>query len=311
MPQIDLRQAFSPPNQQGDSSVPDSADQLNQPESGNLSFKTIAAEKFAIVTRLGGPGWVNLLFVTVTFLGGLFCALYFFNSVESLRAAAARAREFIYPRPADAEQANPDLFKVGKGELPPTENYRASREPTGNPFWRTPGLFGPNPSFPRASFAGTNVNSPSGGSIPSPTSLLSQLDALPSGGDALVQSLFQGAARTADIDARRTVVVVTTPVAQAPQAVSNGAKSATKQISNGVTKSTIPASKLTGGSTVKNSSPNSTVSGATQHSAAAISRSANQFGGQAMGAGRGVISSGMSGIRSGGGRMSSGGGRRR
>lgn len=312
MPQIDLRQAFSPPEQR-DPSVPDSADQLNQSESSNPSFKTIIAEKFAIVAPLDGPGWVNLLFVTVTFLGGLFCAFYFFNSVESLRAAAARAREFIYPRPAEAsELATPEIFKGAKTEVsPPVENYRSSLEPTGNPFARTPGLFGANPSFPRASLGGANGNSSPGGSFPSSNSLLSQLGVLPSGGDALVQSLFQGAARTADIDARRTVVVVTTPVSQARQAVSTRAKGATKQISHGLTKSTIPANKLNSGSTAQNSSSNSRVTGATQHSTTTIGRSTIHSGGQTLGAGRGVISSGMSGIRSGGGRMSSGGGRRR
>lgn len=308
MPQIDLQHAFSPTTQ-GDRTPSDSVDQISQPRSAFRSFRTISLEKFALIRRLNAPGWANFLFVTVTFLGGLFCAFYFFNSVDSLRAAAARTREYIYPRPAEpAEQALLDLFRSGQAEQP--ENYRLSSDPTGNPFARTPGLFNPNSSFPRPSFGNANVNSPSAGSIPSPNSLLNGLDLLPPGGDALVQSLFQGAARTAAIDARRTVVVMTTPVSQSGQATSTDAKSTTKQISNRVTKSTIPANKLNGRATGQSTSSSSPLTGANPNSVSTIGRSTNNIGGQMLGTGRGAISSGMSGIRSGGGRISSGGGRR-
>src|SRR6202171_2075727 len=96
MPQIDFRQAFASADLKPLSPSPaqiarsNRADSRVDQNSGRLSVG---------VSRFDRSSWANIAFVAVTVVGGLFCAFYFFNGGELLRAAAAWPREFLYSRP--------------------------------------------------------------------------------------------------------------------------------------------------------------------------------------------------------------------
>jgi hypothetical protein len=310
MPHVDLHQAFSSPDQ-GDSTTC----QLSPPEHGTLNRPPLGSRRLAAVAfahRFTGSQLTNILFVTVTFLGGLFCAFYFFNGAELLRAAAAWPREFLYPRPAAAEKQkvlNRPSFP-GEETGPFAENYRFSLAPSHNPFSRTAG--GPtwSPFSPGVSNVPTTGSLPSGGPGSNPSSLLGDLNLLPPGGDALVQALFQGAARTADLDARRTVVVITTPVSKTRQAASARVKNIVKESANAGMNST--------GHTNKSIGQTATTALPSQGSSATIlqpintGRSLTNVPQNMTAAGRGLSSSSLSRVGSMTSRVGSiGGGRRR
>jgi hypothetical protein len=155
----------------------------------------------------------NILFVAITFVGGFFCAFYFFNRPELSSRTASWPREFLFPRPRAATQnskietsrradeyASP--FALNSGRLPDRGE---------NPFARNVGLLNSSPSSAPAS-NGASVSS--AGSGPNFGSPLAALNPTAPGGDALSQALSRGAAdvaRARSQDAHRTVIVMRTP----------------------------------------------------------------------------------------------------
>jgi hypothetical protein len=230
MAYLDFRQAFSTSSEPAPR-VEESGAALSDAE-----VDTPPLQKRALATRLPRlhqSDRTTILFATFVFVGGLFCAFYFFNGGELLRAAAAWSREFLYPRPsvAFAENAKTDDLKPGSDSSQPSS--AGARHPAeGNdtsPF--SPGLGSLNP--PTFSNAATAGSTPAG--LPAgPGLLLEQLNVPPPGGDTLIQSFNQAVdnlARATTLFANSTATVVRTTV---KQAVPKNAqlKSATQSASN-------------------------------------------------------------------------------
>jgi hypothetical protein len=213
MPQIDLPQTFS--TQKDNASPAVTGVQFDYSKLDHQPVERKGLVNRLVAIHLSQSEWTNIAFVVVTFVGGLFCALYFFNSTEFFRAANAWHREFLYPRPrAAVQQAKIDRLGPREDQtLPLTENYRSSSEPEDNPFGRNVGSLNPNQSLATKS-RGPNMagspSTPSTPSQPSPSSLLNQLNLPPPGGDTLLQAFNRGVAdvgRASSVDGRRTVVV--------------------------------------------------------------------------------------------------------
>lgn len=300
MPQIDLPQPFPTPKENATppvSGVPFDPAPLAHPPGER---KGLAGRLFAI--HLSQSEWTNIAFVVVTFLGGLFCALYFFNGTEFFRAANAWHREFLYPRPrAAVQQAKID--RLGHTEdqtLPLTENYRSASEPEGNPFGRNIRLLNPNQSLP-ATPSGPNIASPpSTASGPNPPSLLNQLNLLPPGGDALLQDFNRGvadAARASSVDGRRTVVVLQGAGAQSGQGFSAGKKNATSRTHNTLTNASGQRSTQTAQKSSQTAGAAQNQTAAAQTAAAVRSTTTNTSR-QTVGTLRGMTSRQMSGLGS-------------
>jgi hypothetical protein len=231
--------------------------------------------------------------VVVTFLGGLFCALYFFNGTEFFRAANAWHREFLYPRPsATVQQATIDRFGRAEEQAPPlTENYRSSSERGGSPFGRNVGLLSPNQSL-AATLSGPNIaGSPSTASESTPASFLNQLNLPAPGGDALLQAFNRGVAdvaRASSLDGRRTVVLQTAG-SQTRQSLSAAKKNANSRVHNTVTNASGPQS-------IETAQKRSQGAGAARNQTAAAVRSPNSnTSRQTVGTIPGVASRPMSG----------------
>src|SRR6266446_2975160 len=227
MPHLDFRQAFALP---GEPVAP-----VVEPEA-TLSYPEAdppPKQRQALATRLPRlyrSDRTAILFAIFALAGGLFCAFYFFNGGEFLRAAAAWSREFLYPRPSrfTAENAKIDNFKPESESRPPDPCRDARRQNT-SPFSSDLGSLYP-PNFNDSSRPGSaQAALPSG-----PGSLLDQLNIPPPGGDALLQSFNQAVdnlARATTLFANSTVTVVQTSVKQAP--VQNAQiKSAARSASN-------------------------------------------------------------------------------
>ena len=224
MPHLDFRQAFSspgepvPPVVESEATLPDS--EADTPPQQRQALGTR-------LPRLYRSDRTTILFATFAFAGGLFCAFYFFNGGEFLRAAAAWSREFLYPRPSRfmAENAKIDNFK------PKSDSWSAppaARRQNTSPFSSDLGSL--YPPFNDSSGAGSaRATLPSG-----PGSLLDQLNIPPPGGDALLQSFNRAVdnlSRATTLFANSTATVVQTTVKQAP--VKNAQiRSATQSASN-------------------------------------------------------------------------------
>ncbi len=123
--------------------------------------------------RIGRSGWTGLLFAAVASLGGLFCALHFFDYQEYVRPGTHRSREFLYPRPLIASGET-----VSNGVARGSLLLAASR---GKSLGRGASSPGPEPdSGPSSGIgpgvgqgAGNNPNSPSPPINPNPASPLS------------------------------------------------------------------------------------------------------------------------------------------
>src|SRR3981081_4593634 len=105
MPQLDFRQAFASADQKP--SPADSA-QINHANHAGDPMEQRVSARSTRTNPINRSNWANITFVAVTFIGGLFCAFYFFNGADLLRAAAAWPREFLYSRPFGI---------VGKGKI--------------------------------------------------------------------------------------------------------------------------------------------------------------------------------------------------
>jgi hypothetical protein len=291
MPQLDFGQTFAIAEE--NALPPTKCVELDQAELGHQTLRQNGIARLAAALRLGRLAWTNITLVLVTSCGGLFCAFYFFNGAELLRAGAAWSREFLYPRPALTQNGKIDLhLNAGDQASPITENYRTPRDRDGNPFRRNVGSLYPNPSSASTS-PGPGATSPLAGPFANAGSLLNQLNLPAPGGDALLQAFNRAVtdlARANSLDAHRTVVVVQTPASQSQQRTSTGAKSAAQRTKNAATKSNVQQ-------TTHNSAQTSPAT-ATQNQAATAVRSANNISQQTMGAVRGMTSSPMSGMGS-------------
>jgi hypothetical protein len=173
----------------------------------------------------------NISFVTIACVGGLACALYFFNGTEFLRAAAAWGREFLYPRPS-AMAANVDVSK-----------QQSSPDQAGTPGTPSQGPGKPSPfdknvwpsdlnqpaTFANVSPAGTvSPSSPSSPNSPfsGVGSLINGLNLLPRGADALFQSFYKTAISMTPKNVTHTVSRTT---ASARRRISNAQQNAAAQ----------------------------------------------------------------------------------
>jgi len=229
MPHLDFRQAFLLPGEPAPTVV--------EPEAtlSHSEADTPAKQKRALATRLPRlhrSDRTTILFAIFAFIGGLFCAFYFFNGGELLRAAAAWSREFLYPRPSGfmAEKAKIDISNpvVDASQAPSADPRRDAGKST-SPFSPGLGSLYP-PTFNNSANAGSaQATLPSG-----PGSLLDQLNIPPPGGDALLQSFNQAVdnmVRATNLFANSTPKVVRTTVKQVP-VKSAQLKSATQRAGN-------------------------------------------------------------------------------
>jgi hypothetical protein len=224
MPHIDFRQALSSSSDPRDPSTPAGID----PTSPTLSHRQRQERLFAQSDRM------SLLFALFVFSGGLFCAFYFFNGVELIRAVNALPRELLYPRPSAVTPATKiDMSHRGSdqksrfAERSPESSGRKTRPfgpSVGSSNWTTPGA---SSSAPSISF-----------SPPSNPSLGG--NALRSGATALSRTSNQAATNLAQAkvgDAKRAAIQLTRrahgPFKTAKQRLAN-TKVATAQITQKV-----------------------------------------------------------------------------
>jgi len=230
MPHLDFRQAFLLPVEPAPTVVESEAT-LSHPEAD-----TPPKQKRALATRLPRlyrSDRTTILFAIFAFVGGLLCALYFFNGGEFLRAAAAWSREFLYPRPSAfmAQNSKSDISNPGvdSSQAPSADPHRDAGGKSASPFSSDHGSLLP-PTFNNSSSAGSaQATLPSG-----PGSLLSQLNIPPPGGDALLQSFNRAVdnmVRATNLFANSTPTVVRTTVKQVP-VKSAQLKSATQHAGN-------------------------------------------------------------------------------
>ena len=257
MPQLDFREA------------------LSTPEQTLLSADGIIATPVALfpvenrkgfsneALGLSRSTWTNVVFVTLASAGALFCAFYFFNGAQLLRAAAAWPSEFLYPRPVGAdnigtEQPNAvDRFsRTGSDSRkskdgPFDRNYFPSylTQPGTNLGAFNPGAFD---SFNSSAAPFSSVTSP-----------ITQLNFLPPGADSLFQSFYQ-----------RALALVPKPV---NGIVSNIVGSTRRKASRAQQRVAGDVSKLTNRttSTVSSTNANSTAQSTVQNS----QQAANQISG--------------------------------
>lgn len=246
MAQLDFRQAFSSPSGEAplvlESEVlPSDAEEITAVE----TKRTLATH----LPQLHQSYRTTFLFAVFIFVGGLFCAFYFFNGAEVLRAAAAWSREFLYPRPsalvADAGKAdalkpesaaNPSLPSLLRDPRKPGPD----RDANASPFGRNTG----SPNSPSSSDspagapdapAGTSL--PGSSSVPDPNSLLGQLNLLPAGEDALSEVMNRAAdhmARVANLYANSPVKVIQAPVSQVTKKAAAQARAARRDAQNAI-----------------------------------------------------------------------------
>jgi hypothetical protein len=241
MPQIDFGQAFSNPDKNAPSAWPSA--QSGQPEFVRDAPREDKLEEFRVGARFGRSEWANLVFVTVTFVGGLFCAFYFFNGAELLRAGMAWPREFLYSRPSIAASndvnhgARAQVGAARGGEVFPVGPGFAASAGGADPFSRSAGVMSlPSPSTIGRSGAGAGL--PSTATAPNASSPFAQLGFPAPGGDALIQAFNRGVsdlARLSNLDAHRTVVVIQTAVTKVEKRASSRAKDKAERAGNAVT----------------------------------------------------------------------------
>jgi hypothetical protein len=216
MPHLDFRKAFSSVSDAVSTAV--STDHLPHPPTpSDLKAKRSLATR---LPQLHRSDRTTILFAILVFVGGLFCAFYFFNGAEILSAAAAWSREFLYPRPSLAGTA---LAKIDNSQQPAPP---AAGEPDKKPADRKNPLSQPGSSNSSSPALGNSsdglIGGLPGGSVnpgPGPGSLLDQLGLPPTGGDALIQSFNKAVdnlSRATNAFANSTVTVVKGAVVQVP-----------------------------------------------------------------------------------------------
>lgn len=279
MPHLDFRQAFSSPGDHAHSVVePTPADSPAEENTSRKQRRTLATR----LPRLHQADRTTFLFAILIFVGGLFCAFFFFNGAEILRAAAAWSHEFLYPRPpaliANDRIDNADA-QAGSESPAASTRSRNSKPDDGNktaPFGRNLGSLYPRP-----------FNDPSGANAalaPGPGSLLSNLNVPAPGGDALLQSFNQAVenmARATSLFANSTATVVTT-VVQTPRKTNAQVNSARQN-----------AQDIVSGTSAQENVPNA------KQASSVVSRTRTQTAGSALNL-RNNLGQGLGGIGVGG-----------
>jgi hypothetical protein len=218
MPQLDFGQAFSIPDEEGNPPASESDLSLGS-EPVRCTVTENRRARFAVRGRLSQSGWANIIFAGVTFVGGLFCAFFFFNGSDLLQAAAAWSHEFLYSRPIVIAQSG-DMNAVGDQAFPSGPNSAGSSDRSGDPFSRSTGFLSlASPSNIASSGAGAGL--PSTATAPMAGLPLSQLGFPAPGGDALLQAFNRGVAdlaRVSNLDAHRTVLSYKQPLPKSTSA---------------------------------------------------------------------------------------------
>lgn len=298
MPQLDFQKVFIAP---GD--APGLPEQILPNESANFTSR----RTLPVRPRLDRSEWANISFATVALAGGLFCAFYFFNGTDVVRAAAAWSREFLYPRPADpmsAIAASREQSEANDGKTTDAESSKSSSESSG-PFERN---IWPNQTWPRTSDFGfltpvpdgTNGSpSPSASSIPPslpgppPTvgGTFTELNLLAHSADALFQALY----KTLPSQNSDSVRLVTKVVRHSRRAVAGARKKALSATRNMVRQpgSTAESTIQNGQKSASNarSAISATSTSATSGGSSALNSGSNPGGA----AGLGTMSSGLNG----------------
>jgi hypothetical protein len=197
MPQVDFQKVFVAPR-----------DEPVLPEriAPNRSLDLASGRTLLLRPRLNSSEWANISFATFALTGGLFCAFYFFNGTDLLRAAAQWSREFLYPRPSDAatitaKASLPAANDSNRQNIASSKPNSDSNGPSERNTW--PNAVGPRPEL---GFLAPISNGANGSSLPGlpsipppvpgppPTfggTLFSQLNTLATGPDALFLALYQ------------------------------------------------------------------------------------------------------------------------
>lgn len=321
MPQIDFRQAFVSADQ---GSSPADFAKINQTNRVGDKVEQRVAMQSGRANPLNRSSWANITFVAVTFIGGLFCVFYFFNGADLLRAAAAWPREFLYSRP---------FAIVGHGKIDKSHGADDPAPPLGpdspaskaDPFRKVgfPGLNQPPSPFASAPAAMSNPSSASSSPSAPPLSppppfnpgpLLGGLNPFAAGTDALSQAFNKAVSdlqRIANLDARRTVVVVETAPSAARIRAAKAAQNAKRAAQNTVAK--VAGATGTTAQTLQQTSQNSVTTAQNQASSAqsqvaSTTQSASGMAQQTLGGVRGTAGGALSGLGGLGGIHVGGGG---
>src|SRR5438093_7727909 len=142
MPQIDFGRAFADPEKHAASASADA--EVAQQEFVPDPLLQDKPAEFSAGVRIRHSQWTNIIFTSVTLIGGLFCAFYFFNGDELLRAAAAWPREFLYSRPPTIRLSR-DLDYTREQPSAPTLSSAASADSGGDPFAKSLRFFSLTP----------------------------------------------------------------------------------------------------------------------------------------------------------------------
>src|SRR2546423_1396087 len=182
------------------------------------------------------PSWANVIFVRVASMGALFCAFYFFNGAQVLRAAAAWPGEFLYPRPAsaDAEQPNP----VDHFNRTASDSRKSKHEPFDRTYFPTL-LTQPSTNVGALSPGGFDLSNPSAPPFSSASFPIDQLNFLPPGADSIFQSLYQRALARVP---KPVNAIVTHTVGSARRKISTAQRTVTSDVRNLTNRTASPVS---------------------------------------------------------------------
>jgi hypothetical protein len=190
MPQINFGRAFTVPER--DSSLSSGS---AEPRYSDFTGETEVEDKPKNSTtniRLGRDRWVNIIFVTITFIGGLFWAFCFFNGADLWRAAAAAwPRALLHLRPPGMT-ATVEPNQTGESLLIPSQ----AADHSGDPFARSSGFLSLGlPATVDSSGVGAGL--PTTALLATRQSRFAQLGFAAPGGDALTQAFDCGVAEIA------------------------------------------------------------------------------------------------------------------
>jgi hypothetical protein len=206
MAHLDFGRVFPAP----DNNLPSAPASAGRPQSDSVPAGSAEDKraKFFTTARFDRAEWMNVMFMAVTFIGGLFCAFYLFNGSEVWRAAASWTRDLLHSRPA-ASMAAVDVEQVETG-MDANQDLPTVADHSGDPFSGTSGFLSlAPPSSVRLSGVGAGLPTTAIGSVA--RAVFAQLGFAVPGGDALKQEFDRAVAdlsRTPSTEAVPTVAVV-------------------------------------------------------------------------------------------------------
>lgn len=165
--EIDICEVLAGPETDNGRVTPDSSANWNAPCSPALAGKD-GLRRYN-PAGFGWSGWTNVVFAAVTAIGAFFWALHGFDPHEGLRSIRAHTSEYIYPRPAQIDQAarglagtGADLARTGRPESSATSTGLNGSSVT-HPF-TDQNSNTPLPANPNAGFANGNHSATAAGS---------------------------------------------------------------------------------------------------------------------------------------------------